>query len=57
MRSYISKRYAVMLPAALLAVAIAACSDFLKVENPGAIEEPNVNNPAYMQLLVNCVVG
>ena len=57
MRSYISKRYAVMLPAALLAVTIAACSDFLKVENPGAIEEPNVNNPAYMQLLVNGVIG
>ncbi len=57
MRSYISKRCAVMLPAALLAVTLAACSDFLKVENPGAIEEPNVNNPAYMQLLVNGVIG
>ena len=46
-----------MASAALLAVSVAACSDFLKVENPGAIEEQNVNNPAYMQLLVNGVIG
>ena len=60
MRTYFSKRFAVMIPAALLTViggSLAACSDFLKVENPGAVEEANVNNPAYMGLLVNGVIG
>jgi hypothetical protein len=60
MRNYFSRRLAVMIPAALLTViggSLAACSDFLKVENPGAVEEANVNNPAYMSLLVNGVIG
>src|SRR5438034_7184835 len=34
-----------------------ACNDFLKVKNPGAIEEPDINNPAYIPLLVNGVIG
>jgi len=34
-----------------------ACNDFLKVKNPGAIEEPEINNPAYITLLVNGVIG
>ena len=37
--------------AALLAGA--ACSDFLTAENPGAIEEPELNSPAYVSLLAN----
>jgi len=36
--------------------AMAACSDFLVAENPGAIEEPDVNNPAYVGLLANAPV-
>src|SRR3954449_13511726 len=38
-------------------VAAAACSQFLEVKNPGAIEEKNINNPAYLSLLVNGVIG
>jgi hypothetical protein len=33
--------------------AFSACKDFLKAENPGAIEEPNVNSPAYVSLIAN----
>jgi len=57
MRINFSRRAAVMASAAVLAMSAAACSDFLKVQNPGAIEEQNVNNPAYLQLLVNGVIG
>jgi len=57
MRPYNFRRLAVTIPAVLAAASFAACSDFLEVQNPGAIEEPNVNNPAYMTLLVNGVVG
>jgi hypothetical protein len=38
---------------ALSAAAMAACSDFLVAENPGAVEEPDVNNIAYVNLLAN----
>ena len=38
-------------------LAASACSDFLQVKNPGAIEEPDINNPAYIPLLVNGVIG
>ena len=51
------RRLAAVLSAAFAAAAFAGCSDFLKVSNPGAIEEGNVNNPAYMALLVNGVIG
>ena len=34
-------------------IAAAACSDFLVAENPGAVEEPDVNNPAYVALIAN----
>ncbi len=57
MRTYNFRRLAVTIPAVLVAASIAGCSDFLQVQNPGAIEEANVNNPAYMTLLVNGVVG
>lgn len=35
------------------AVAVAACSDFLVAENPGAVEETDVTNPAYITLIAN----
>lgn len=34
-------------------IAGAACSDFLVAENPGAIEEPDVNSEAYVNLIAN----
>lgn len=43
--------------AGLLALAAAGCNDFLRVENPGAIEAQNVGNPFYTSLLVNGVIG
>ena len=51
-------RRALMLPLTAAAVMVtSACNDFLKVKNPGAIEEPEINNPAYVSLLVNGVIG
>ena len=44
-----------LIAAALLATA--ACNDFLRVKNPGAIEEPDIDSPAYISLLVNGVIG
>jgi hypothetical protein len=45
----------------LLAVAcvalLGACSDFLKATNPGAIDETKLNDPRYLALEVNGVVG
>jgi hypothetical protein len=32
---------------------LAACNDFLTAENPGAVEEPDVNDPAYINLIAN----
>ncbi|HKO16732.1 MAG TPA: hypothetical protein VJU87_10855 [Gemmatimonadaceae bacterium] len=43
--------------AALLAMTTGACNDFLQVKNPGAIQEQDVDNPAYISLLVNGVIG
>jgi hypothetical protein len=37
----------------LACAGLAACSDFLVAENPGAVEEPDVNNPAYINLIAN----
>jgi hypothetical protein len=45
--------------ALMIAVSVAtmsACSDFLVAENPGAIEEPDVNNISYVNLLANAPV-
>ena len=50
------RRLVLPLTAAAL-MATTACSDFLKTKNPGAIEEPEINNPAYIPLLVNGVIG
>ena len=38
-----------------LLVAI-SCNDFLVADNPGAVEEPDVNNPAYVALIANGAV-
>jgi starch-binding outer membrane protein, SusD/RagB family len=35
------------------AIVIAACSDFLAAENPGAVEEGDVTDPAYVTLIAN----
>ncbi len=49
---------ALVLPLTAAALMVtSACNDFLKVKNPGAIEEPEINNPAYITLLVNGVIG
>lgn len=39
--------------AALAILGAAACTDFLSAENPGAVEEPNVNDVAYVNLIAN----
>ncbi len=47
-------RAAYTLAVCTLAVgAITACGDFLTAENPGAVEEPDVNNPAYATMIAN----
>ena len=38
---------------ALAFCGMAACSEFLVAENPGAVEEPDVNDPAYVNLIAN----
>jgi hypothetical protein len=43
--------------AALLVVSAGACNEFLTAENPGAIEAPDLNDPAYIALMVNGVIG
>lgn len=43
--------------AALAALALAGCNDFLTVENPAAIEEPSLESVSYVQLLANSVLG
>lgn len=37
--------------------AFAACDNILDVENPGALEAPKLNNPTYIDLMTNGVVG
>ena len=39
--------------AALAAVLTAGCNDFLVARNPGAVEETDVNDPAYINLIAN----
>lgn len=38
-------------------LALAGCNDFLKVDNPGAIQPGELQNPAYIGLMVNGVIG
>jgi hypothetical protein len=50
-------KHALSIGATAVVATTAACSQFLEVKNPGAIEEQNINNPAYLSLLVNGVIG
>jgi hypothetical protein len=45
------------LGALLLGAAAAGCNDFLKAENPGAVEATDINQPQYVNLLTNGVVS
>lgn len=47
----------VLAAGASLLVTVAACSDFLVAENPGAVEEPDVNTLAYVSLIANMPVA
>jgi len=38
---------------ALASATVAGCTNFLAAENPGAVEEPDVTNPAYVTLIAN----
>src|SRR5215211_1356890 len=40
-----------------LCATLTACADYLEVTNPGAIEIPALENPNYMQLMYDGVVG
>jgi hypothetical protein len=41
----------------LLAVGVSGCNDWLEVTNPGAIENPALENTGYIDLMVNGVIG
>jgi starch-binding outer membrane protein, SusD/RagB family len=43
--------------AVVSAALLAGCNDFLRVENPGAIEAAKLNDPAYLGILNNGVIG
>jgi hypothetical protein len=54
-----TRRHARRAAAALLATALgltAGCSDFLVAENPGAIEEGDLNSIGYVSLLANAPI-
>lgn len=46
-----------LLAAGLGALALAGCNDFLTVDNPAAIQEPNLEAVSYVTLLSNSVLG
>ena len=46
-------RFVVLGAFALAVTGVAGCSDFLAAENPGAVEEPFVNDPNHVNLLSN----
>jgi hypothetical protein len=50
MTALCGRRALVVLGTVVLALA-AACNDFLVAHNPGAVEEKNVNDPAYINLI------
>jgi hypothetical protein len=52
-RDFIRSRRLALLAFSACVVVAAACSDFLSAENPGAVEEPDVNDPAYITLIAN----
>jgi len=41
------------LSACTMTIVGVACSDFLVAENPGAVEEPEVNSPTYVAIIAN----
>lgn len=41
----------------ILAAVLAACSDFLVADNPGAVEEQFVNDPANVAIIANGAIG
>jgi len=43
--------------AVAVAATLAACADWLEVTNPGAIENPALEDPAYLQLMYDGVIG
>ena len=53
MNSFSRRARFVTLGALALVMGTAACGEFLTAENPGAVEEPDVNNPAYVNLIAN----
>jgi hypothetical protein len=48
-----ARRRIVAMVAVLAATGAAGCSDFLVAENPGAVQETDVNDPAYLTLIAN----
>jgi hypothetical protein len=56
MLTKMTRRVALLLTTGFVVGAV-GCNDFLRVQNPGAIEAPDINNPAYIPLLVNGVIG
>ena len=56
-----SQRLSGRLPRAVAVLAVAAlaagCNDFLKASNPSAIQENDLSNPLYINLMVNGVIG
>lgn len=51
------RRLAALGALAVGALGAGACNDFLTAENPGAVEETEVNQPRYATLLTNGVIG
>ncbi len=56
MLTKMTRRVALLLTTGFVVGAV-GCNDFLQVQNPGAIEAPDINNPVYIPLLVNGVIG
>lgn len=57
MLTRIARRHAAGLAVGAALLLSTACNDFLRVKNPGAIEEPDLNNATYIGLMVNGVIG
>ena len=53
------RRFSPLVPLAALVMAgsAIACDNFLAADNPGAIQEPDLNDPRYASLIANGVVG
>jgi hypothetical protein len=53
----VRSRVVALAMAVFAATSLTACDEWLKVTNPGAIENPALENPAYLQLMYDGVVG